>query len=63
MQPKKESLVTQTNRRNKIEEVTQEGEHLTKEVEVEEEEKKMYLDVTNVTNWVIDILNVQSRKT
>ena len=63
MDPKKESPATQTNRSNKIEDVTQEGEDLTKEVEVEEEEKKLSLDVTNVTNWVIDPLNVQRRKT
>ena len=43
--------------------MTQEGEYLTKEVEVEEEETKLYLDVTNVTNWVIDLLNSRRRKT
>ena len=63
MQPKKESPTTQTNRSSKIEEVTQEGEELTKEVEVEEEAKKLSLDVTNVTNCIIYPLNVQRRKT
>jgi len=37
--------------------MTQEEEDLTKEVEVEEEENKLSLDVTNVTNLVIDVLN------
>ena len=43
--------------------MTQEEEELTKEVEVEEEAKKLSLDVTNVTNWVIDLLNARKRKT
>ena len=43
--------------------MNQEEEYLTKEVEVEEEENKLSLDVTNVTNWVIDLLNAWRRKT
>ena len=58
-----ESPTTQVTRSNKTGEMTQEEEDLTKEVEVEEEETKLYLDVTNVTIWVIDPLNVQRRKT
>jgi hypothetical protein len=50
LQPKKESPSTQINRRSNIEEVNQEGEDLTKEVEVEEEVEKLSLDATNVTN-------------
>ena len=47
---------------NKKGEMTQEEEDLTKEVQVEEEAKKLSLDVTTVKNWVIDILNAWRRK-
>ena len=63
LHPKKESPTTQTNKSNKIEEVTQDGEDITKEVEVEEEANQMSLDVKNVTNWTKDPLNVQRRNT
>lgn len=43
--------------------MTQEEEDLTKEVEVEEEAWKLSLYVTNVTNLVIDLSNVQRGKT
>ena len=58
MQPKRENPTNQITRSNKIGEMNQEEEDLTKEVKVEEEAKKLSLDVTNVTNWVIDPLNV-----
>ena len=63
MQPKKESPTTQTNRSSKIKEATQEGEDLTKEVEVEDEVEKLLLDATNATSWAISLLSVQGRKT
>ena len=63
MQPKRENPTTQITKSSKTGEMTQEEEDLTKEVEVEEEAKKLSLDVTTVTNWVIDILNARRRKT
>ena len=38
--------------------VAAEEEDLTKEVEVEEEAERLSTDVTDVTLWVIDLLNV-----
>lgn len=59
LQPKEESLVVQFNRSSKIEVVTQEEEDLTKEVEVEQEVKKLPFIVISATNWVIGPLNSQ----
>ena len=63
LQPKRESPTIQIRRSNKVGEMNQEEEYLTKEVEVEEEENELSLDVTNVTKWVIDLLNARRRKT
>lgn len=40
-----------------------EEEGLAREVEVEEEAKRMYIGVTNVTSWVTNILNVLKMRT
>ena len=45
------------------EEVILVEEDLTKEVEVEDEAKKLSLDATNATSWGISHLSVQERKT
>ena len=60
---KEESLVTLTNKISMVEEVTLAREDLTKEVEVEEESKKLSLDATNETSWGISHLSVRGRKT
>ena len=58
-----ESSVTLTRKSSMVEEVTLEEEDLTKEVEAEEEAEKLSIGVTNATNWGIDRLKVQRRKT
>ena len=60
---KEESLVTLTNKKIMVEEVILAEDDLTKEVEVEEEAKKLSLDATNATSWGISHLNVQGKKT
>lgn len=43
--------------------MTLEEEGLTREVEVEEEAKRMSTSVTNLTSWVTDLLSVLRMKT
>jgi hypothetical protein len=55
-------LVAQISKSSQIREVIQEVEDSTKEVEVEEEAGRLSIDVTNVTGWVTDLLNVLKRR-
>ena len=63
LERREESPVTLTRKSSMVEEVTLAKEDLIKEVEVEEEAKKLSLDATNATSWGISHLNVQGRKT
>ena len=58
-----ESLVTLTSKRSMVEEVTLAEEDLAKEVEVEDEAKRLSFGVTNEISWGISRLNVQEKKT
>ena len=49
---------TQISKGSQRKVVEEEEEDLTKEVEVEEEAERLTTGVTNVTNWVTDLLNV-----
>ena len=42
--------------------VAAEEEYLTREVEVEEEARKLAIDVTNVTSWFINLLSVLKKR-
>ena len=50
--------VVQIRKDSQRKKVATEEEDLTKEVEVEEEAERLSTDVTDVTLWVIDLLNV-----
>ena len=49
---------TQINKGSERKKVASEEEDLTREVEVEEEAKRQSTGVTDVTNWVTNLLNV-----
>ena len=53
---------TQISKGSQRKKVAAEGEYLTREVEVEEEIERLFTGVTNVTNWVADLLNVLRMK-
>lgn len=53
---------TQISKGSQIKKVVAEEEYLTIEVEVEEGVERLSTSVTDVTNWVIDILNVLRMK-
>ena len=55
---REESPVTLTSKSSMVEEVILVEEVHTKEVEVEDEARKLSLDATNATNWGISHLNV-----
>ena len=58
-----ESLVTITNKSSMVEELIIAEEDLAKEVEVEDEAKRLSFGVTNEISWGISRLNVQEKKT
>ena len=57
------SQINLASKSSMAEEVILAEEDLTKEVEVEDEAKKLSLDVTDATNWGISHLSVHERKT
>ena len=63
MDDKEGSPITLGSKRSMVDEVILAEEDLTKEVEVEDEAKKLSLDVTDATNWGISHLSVHERKT
>ena len=55
---REESPITLTSQRSMVEGIILVEEDLTKEVEAEDEAKRLSFGVTNETNWGIDYLNV-----
>ena len=53
---------TQISKGSQRKKVAAEEEDLTREVEVEEEAERLSTGVTNVTNWVTNLLNVLRMK-